>query len=185
MKKNEMVSHHYVSSMMRELGVFASTSVGYLTEPFFKVPTPSISSQASLLLEKYHECVDLMESRQEEIELIQKALAQCSEDALASEHDINEYVVTDKQVQMMIDASETSQSKSLEYRIVLLNHLSALLDSYPVLSADESTTLIDLNTFSLENDQHHADVLAIVEAYLPETYAAINMTRSIISRPKK
>lgn len=179
MKKNEVVTHHNFSSMISDLGVFAASSVGYLTEPFFKTPTPSIPNQARQLSEKYQECIELMELREEEINLIQTALDQCSQDVIASEHDMNEYVVTDHRVQMMIKASETSQSKSLEHRIVLLNHLSELLDSYPVFSTDESTTLNDLNTFRLDHDQHHASVLSIVEVYLPETYAAINAAKDI------
>lgn len=99
------------------------------------------------LSRKYSECIALMHTQENDINLIQSALAQSYQDIASS-----------------------NQKPNLS--LMLLHELIEKLNTYPCFPNDKPT-LEHLNIFYNDREQHHTEILLLINTYLPETYAEL------------
>lgn len=138
---------------------------------FYKKPQPRLLPNQDVS-QKLKECIALIESHNNDMLEIEAALKTCRVDVNTSYAEAKA-ILTAYQAQYMIQQSSEAYDRNVEQRINMLNTLSELLDNYPKLEPEDESSLDRLNVFYTERDEHHQNVMKLVEIYLPETYAAL------------
>ncbi len=138
---------------------------------FYKKPQQRLLQNQDVS-QKLKECIALIESHNNDMLAIEEALRTCRVDVNTSYAEAKA-ILTAYQGQYMIQQSPEAYDRNIEHRVNMLNTLGELLDNYPKLEPEDESSLDRLNVFYTERDEHHQNIMQLVEIYLPETYAAL------------
>lgn len=150
---------------------------------FYTKPGPKLLASQSVT-QKLKECVELIETQDNDMHAIRSALKASQTDVRASYKETT-LLLTSYQSQYMIRQPVESYDRNIEQRADMLDHLGELLDTYPKLEPEDEASLDRLNVFFNERDTHHRKVMALVETYLPETYAALKEAQPVLRTPNQ
>ena len=131
---------------------------------FYTKPSPRLLTNQNVT-QKLKECLELIESQDNDMCAIRNALKASQVDVRASYKSAT-LLLTSYQSQYMIRQPIESYDRNIEQRADMLDHLGELLDTYPKLEPEDETSLDRLNVFFNERDAHHRKVMTLVETYL-------------------
>lgn len=130
-------------------------------------------SRMVCMKEKYQAIMDVIDHQDQDILLIKHALKQASEDSKASQ--LSQTKPSKQNADALVLLQKT-RCTIHERHIELLSHLTALLNQYPNAEKIYSSNPDELDDYLHERETHHANVLLLVETYLPEAYQHISVT---------
>ena len=121
------------------------TCISYVCNSFFYTPSNKELLNNKKITQKIKECLQLIESQQDDIRQIHLALNTAHTDLKASYHST--------QLSLISYQSEYLIKKHIEIRKEILDNLIDLLDTYPEL--DDSNSIDTLINFHKEREKHH------------------------------
>lgn len=156
----------------------AGCMLGYMGYVFFCSNKPeSDLSRVIKLTSRIKECNEMIQHHNGDIVKIRTAISVCHTDEMVHHRELEQQLVSYQFFKPQSVASQSMQQHRFEHRQDMAVILTELLNQYPSLSTH---TLEDLNASWHDWEEHHAQVMSLVEVYLPEVHACLNESKAIV-----
>ena len=120
-------------------------------------------------------CLEQQDKQQRDSDLVSQGMADCHNDMIAINSKLALCIGNSGFFSTPVAEAKPGLLHRKSLRKDILSSLKELLGSYPEPPMKEKSAASkeELSDFFDRNEEHHAQILALVETYLPDTYAEI------------